>query len=901
MISELLSDLKYRLRALFRRGEMEHELDDEMRFHIEREAEKYQATGISAEEARRRAHVAFGGVELAKEESRDARGLSVLETIQQDLRYAIRSLRRNPVFTAGVIVTLALGIGANTAMFGVVDRLLFRNPPMLQDPEHVHRVYLAYLDRGTEKIPNTTEYTRYLDLRRWTSDFSELAAISTRQLAVGTGTDAREREVATNSATLFDFFDVKPVLGRFFTAQEDTVPVGATVAVLSYGFWQTNYGGRSDVLGQQIEIGAVHYTIIGVAPRDFIGITDESPPAVFVPITAYAGTFRAGPQLTNYYTRYNWGWLQVVARRKPGVTVEQASADLSKAYLQSWNTERSLSPALTAPEIAHPRAIAGPLLTERGPNQSKLAKVATWVSGVTVIVLLIACANVANLLLARAIRRRREVALRLALGVSRARLIRQLLTETLLLAISGGVVGLMIGYWGGALLRKLVLPDQGAGHTLTDGRTLWFALAVSLAAGTITGLAPILQARRTDLADSLKAGVREGTHRRSRARTALLLLQAVLSVVLLVGAGLFVRSLRNVHDLRLGYDVDPVLYIGFNRRGVQMSDPDAIALRQRLVERTRGLPGVQSAALGLTVPFWDTWAENLFVAGIDSVDRLGEFTLQSVSPEYFSTVGTRILRGRGIAPEDRADAPKVVVVTQAMAAKLWPGQEALGQCIRRDSDTMPCMTVVGISENIHQNSLIDDPGLHYFLPITQFHPEAATIFARMKGDAEEQAESIRRQLQTLMPGDSYLTVTPMSEIIAPNVRSWELGATMFLAFGGLALVLAAIGLYSVIAYDVAQRTHELGVRIALGAGVSDVVRAVVGDGLRFILIGILLGSGLALWAGRLIEPLLYAVSPRDPVVFGVVAGVLLLAAGLASLLPALRASRVDPTVALRTE
>jgi predicted permease len=370
---------------------------------------------------------------------------------------------------------------------------------------------------------------------------------------------------------------------------------------------------------------------------------------------------------------------------------------------------------------------------------------------------------------------------------------------------------------------------------------------------------------------------------------------------LLVGAGLFVRSLRNVHDLRLGYDVDPVLYIGFNRRGVQMSDPDAIALRQRLIERTRGLPGVQSAALGLTVPFWDTWAENLFVAGIDSVDRLGEFTLQSVSPEYFSTVGTRILRGRGITPEDRADAPKVVVVTQAMAAKLWPGQEALGQCIRRDSDTMPCMTVVGISENIHQNSLIDDPGLHYFLPITQFHPEAATIFARMKGDAEEQAESIRRQLQTLMPGDSYLTVTPMSEIIAPNVRSWELGATMFLAFGGLALVLAAIGLYSVIAYDVAQRTHELGVRIALGAGVSDVVRAVVGDGLRFILIGILLGSGLALWAGRLIEPLLYAVSPRDPVVFGVVAGVLLLAAGLASLLPALRASRVDPTVALRTE
>jgi len=901
MIPELLSDLKYRLRALFRRGEMEHELDDEMRFHIEREAEKYRAAGMSPEEARRRAHVAFGGVDVVKEESRDARGLSYLESIIQDLRYAIRALRRNPGFTVGVMVTLALGIGANTAMFSVVDRLLFRSPPLLRDPDQVHRIYFASMDRGTEDARSGTEYTRYLDMRRWTSDFSELAAFSVRDLAVGAGTDTREGRVATISASLFDMFDAKPVVGRFFTAEEDTVPIGAMVAVLGYGYWQTNYGGRSDVLGQPIEVGSSKYTIIGVAPRNFIAFSEEGPPAVFVPITAYAGAFRAGPQLSNYYTRYNWSWLEILARRKPGITLPQAEADLSRAYRLSWDTEQSLQHTLPPVEIARPHAIAAPVQSERGPNQSKLAKVATWVSSVAAIVLLIACANVANLMLARSIRRRREIAVRLALGVSKGRLVRQLLTESLLLAASGGGLGLIVGHWGGALIRALVLPDHGAGHTLSDHRTLGFALAISLAAGVITGMAPIFQVRRTDLSDSLKAGMREGVYRRSRARTGLLLLQAVLSVVLLVGAGLFVRSLRNVEAVRLGYDVDPILYIYPNTRSLKLSDDAAAATRRQLVETARSLPGVESAALGLTVPFWDTWTEKLYVTGIDSVGRLGSFTIQGVSPEYFATMGTRILRGRGITAEDRKDTPRVVVLSRAMATTLWPGQEALGQCLRMNSDTMPCITVVGIAEDIKQNSITEDRGLHYYLPIEQFHPEAAVVFARMKGDAAGQAESIRRQLQPLMPGDSYLTATPMHEIVDPNVRSWQLGATMFLVFGGLALVLAGIGLYSVIAYDVAQRTHELGVRIALGAGVSNVVRVVVGDGLRFILIGILLGSGLALWAGRLIEPLLYAVSPRDPLVFGVVTGALLLAAVLALLLPALRATRVDPTVALRSE
>ncbi len=901
MWARLWSELRYRGRALLRRPTVERELDEELRFHLELEAEQHRAAGVPAGEAMRRARLAFGGVEQTKERSREGRGLLLLEQLSQDLGYALRALRRNPGFTAAVILTLGLGIGINASMFGVVDRLLFRAPPFLRQPDQVHRVYLQTFDRDRLRTESTFEYTRFLDLRRWSRDFSSIAAYSVRQIPVGTGPDSREMNVGTISAQLFEFFDAPPVLGRYFTAAEDTVPIGAPVAVLGYGFWQTRFGGRSDVLGQALRVGTADYTIIGVAPRGFEGITDEGPPAVFVPITTFAGTFRAGPMVANYYTRYNWGWLNVLARRKEGVSQQAADADLSQAYHRSYENERTISPRLTPPEIARPQALAGPVQGERGPQQSTVTRVAAWVSGVALVVLLIACANVANLMLARAVRRRREIALRLALGVGRARLFRQLLTESLLLAGAGAAVGLLLAEWGGAVLRTLFLPAGTSQGALADPRTVAFALLLAALAGGLTGLAPMLQARRTDLADALKAGARDGGYRRSRARTALLLLQATLSVVLLVGAGLFVLSLHNVRGLRLGYDTDPVLYIYPNERGVKLSDPDAAALRQRLVAAAREVPGVERASLGLTVPFWDTWQDDLFVNGIDSVSRLGSFTLQAGSAEYFSTLGTRVLRGRGFSVEDRAGAPRVVVVSSSMARVLWPGQEALGQCLRIGADTMPCTTVVGVAEDIKQTRLTDDPGLHYYLPIEQYHPEGAVIFARMRGDAAAQKELLRRTLQPLMPGDGYLSVTALSEIVGPNVKSWQLGATMFLAFGALALLLAAIGLYGVIAYDVVQRTHELGVRIALGASVRNVVRVVVGDGMRIALLGAVLGSLLALWAGRWIAPLLYAQSPRDPMVFGVVCGVLLLVALAASAVPALRAARVNPTVALRAD
>jgi predicted permease len=381
----------------------------------------------------------------------------------------------------------------------------------------------------------------------------------------------------------------------------------------------------------------------------------------------------------------------------------------------------------------------------------------------------------------------------------------------------------------------------------------------------------------------------------------LLVLQGAMSVLLLVGAGLFVRSLHNVRSMRLGYDVDPVLYVHLNLRGLRLPPDQRAELARRLADAARAIPEVESAARGISVPFWSTEGLGFMVPGVDSVRRLGRFTLQMASADYFRTMGTRILRGRGFTTADRADGPLVAVVSEGMAEAVWPGKDAVGQCIKIDRASDPCRTVVGIAENIHQNSLTENQKLQYYLSVEQMRPYEANVFVRTRGNASAHAETVRKQLQRLMPGAAYVTVTPMREIIDPRQRSWQLGATMFLVFGVMALVLAAVGLYSVIAYGVAQRTQEIGVRIALGAGVADVVRLVLREGVRFAIVGIVIGGAVALWASRWIGPLLFSVSPKDPAVYGIVAAVLLAVAMLASAIPALRASRVDPNVALRAE
>src|SRR5687767_1489914 len=720
----------------------------------------------------------------------------ILDNFAHDLKYAIRGLRSKPGFAIAVIATLGLGIGANAAMFGIVDRLLFRPPALMKDPDTAHRIYLFQTFRGKERISSGGQYARFKDFERWTRAFSAVAGYTQRDLAVGVGDAAREMRIGVVSPNFFGFFDAPPAIGRYFTDAEDQPPSGTAVAVLSHAAWQVQHGGRRDVLGKTMQIGPTIYTIIGVAPAGFVGLWADRPSAAFIPMTPYAASAGFTARGRDWWTTYSWGWMSTIVRRKPGVSIDAANADLTSAFLRSIDAQREEQKGTPPTSVIRPRAVAGSILTERGPNASNTAKVATWVGGVSVIVLLIACANVANLLLARALKRRREIALRLALGVSRGRLLSQLLTESLLLAILGGVTGLLVAHWGGAALRAGLLDKSEAAAGFRDPRTVLFTAGAAIVVGLLTGLAPILQARRADLTSDLKAGAREGTYHRSKARIGLLVLQAAMSVILLVGAGLFVRSLSNVKSTRLGYDVDPVMVVNLNMRGVKLDSAATWALRQRLLATAKTIPGVENASLQVTMPFWSQWNQSLYVEGIDTVGRLGQFNLNAVSPEYFATMGTRVVRGRGIEAGDTPNAPRVAVVSEAMGKVLWPGRDAVGQCMRINADTMPCTTVVGIAENIRQQGLAADSGYFYYLSAAQFNPTAGGLFVRTRGEATKFTEAVRRRLQREMPGASYVTITPLTEVLGSETRSWQLGATMFVAFGALAIVLAAIGLYS---------------------------------------------------------------------------------------------------------
>ena len=893
-----------RLRDWLRRDRLDAELTDELRFHAELLERDARSGGAPPDEARYAARRRLGNTTRVREQARDRWSVAWLDHLQQDVRYALRGLRRNPGFTAAVVLTLGLGIGANAAMFNVIDQLMFRPFPYLRDPGSIDRVYLQ--TSGRERVNTTTvfPFARYRDLERWTTSFSQYAAFVSATHGVGTGDATRERNILGVSSTFFEFFDARPALGRFFAAGEDAIPAGANVAVLSFDLWSAEFGGRN-VIGESIQVGNAPYTIIGVTPEHFVGVGDGGAPSVYVPITAYAAN-EGGGNRTDYYTKYNWDWTQMMVRRRPGVSRDAAAADLSGAFVRSWNASRLVHPLYRSAELARPRVVAGAMKTAAGPDRTLETRTVMWVSGVALMVLLIACANVTNLLLARALRRRREVALRLALGVSRGRLAAQAFTESILLALLGCAAGMAVAQWGGFALRRLFVANASTFDVITDSRTLLVAMTVALVAAIVAGMTPVFFAGREDITTTLKAGAREGPHQRSAVRVVLLVTQAALCVVLLVGAGLFVRSLSNVRDLHLGYDVDKVLLVQWERRGTVLDSAEKAALRRRLLEVALARPGVERGAWVSNAPFSPgTSTLTLAVDGIDSVSSLGRFTYQVVSSDYFATMGTRILRGRGFAEHDRAGRPPVVIVSAAMAARLWPAGDAVGQCLRISwrtarADTMPCTTVVGVAENAVHNPIADYP-FRYYLPEAQLDFGSTSLVLRLRRDPALVAEDIRRALQTAMPGQSLVTVELARDAFDAKRRSWLVGATMFVAFGVLALLVAAVGLYGVIAYNVAQRTHELGVRVALGAQAGDVGRLIVGQGMRVALAGLTIGGAIALAAGRWIQPLLFQQTARDPMVFGVVAVLLMSVALIASSVPAAKAMRADPNTVLRSE
>ena len=894
---------------LRRRAQLAREVDDEIAFHLEARAAQLVARHMSPDDARTEALRRFGDVDAARsslthfDTRREAR-MHVRELVAsawQDLRYAARGIRRSPGFAAAVIVTLALGIGANATMFGVVDRLLLRPPAGVVAPNEVNRVYLA-TGNGFQglQLGSNQSYRRYQDLARNVRTSQDIAAHYERERVFGIGEGAKQERASFVSASFWHLMGVRPVLGRFFQESEDQLPQGTPVAVLGYGYWQSQFGGRRDVLGRTLRIGGTDYTVIGVTPPGFSGLSLQSV-AAFIPLTAGAADMFSefGPRV-KWSEQYRVGWLQTVVRRKPGVSVEAATADMTNAFRQSIETQRQVEPEGLGPaNRLNPQATLGSVLESRGPRRSQSATVSLWLMAVSGLVLLMACANVANLLIARALRRRREIAIRQAIGVSRGRMLAQLLTESTLLALLGGLAGVLVAHWGGALLRSVLLPDLDWSGGLFDHRILLFAGVVALGAGLVTGLAPIRQLASTDVASALRSGGRGTSLRGSRLRKALLVVQGAVSVVLLVGAGLFVRSFQKVRALDLGFQPEHVMTVGVTLRGTPLDSARKDQLAQAMLEHAVTLPGVVHASRGLTVPFSSEWTQPIVVPGVDSSRLRDFFYVVPGSADYLATMGTRLVSGRAISDADRAGSEPVAVLSQGAAQRIWPGANPLGRCVKLGQDA-PCMTVVGTAQDIRP-SFEDEPSLQIYVPIAQQPQPELRLFVRTRGDAARSTESVRRSLQALMPGAAYVNVDALEDVVASESRSWRLGATMFTIFGFLALLVAAVGLYSVVAYDVSQRTQELGVRVALGASAGKVIRLVLADGVRVVALGLVLGAIVALAFANRVTPLLYHVSGRDPITYAFVVLVLMAVALVASLAPALRASRVDPNIALRAE
>ncbi|HUF36213.1 MAG TPA: ADOP family duplicated permease [Gemmatimonadales bacterium] len=812
-----------------------------------------------------------------------------------DLTNGLRDLRRAPGFVAMAALCLALGIGVNAAMFQLVDVLFLRPPPHVEEPEELFQVGLERVFPGVGEFTQSSLTYPQLAALRESADRFAAGAYYRSRVSVGTGAEASSVRAELTAPGYFELLGVEPALGRWYTDEEARPGIVPDVAVLGHGFWRNRFGGDPEVLGEMLRIAGREHTVIGVAPRGFTGV-ELSAVDLWLPIGVRNRFYEPG-----WHERSDFWFLNVLVRPAPGVSPEQARAEAASIF--RGVLEEQGQPSETFGDRV---AALTPLAVTRGfrgPGGARGTDTVVWLAGVAGLVLLIACANVANLQIARGIRRRRDLAVRMALGAGRGSVVRQTLLESLAVAVLGAVAAGLVLFWVGGLFRGMFLPDVPPPLAVEQLRLAGFLAAGALVAGLLSGLAPALQAGRRDLTVEIRAGAPEGSARSSRLQGGLVAAQVALGLVLLVGTGLFVRSLGNAASLDLGFDAERVLVADVDLKGFDLSDEETARLYRRMAERAESFQGVVRTALAEAPPLEHQFALSISVPGREDFADLFDHGpyFHAVSEGYFKTMGVELLRGSGFQGIDfGGGGPRVVVVNEAFAQRVWPGQDPLGECMTIHEQTF-CVT--GVSENARQQGLIEEETAQVYLPVghgPNFMGVGA-VLVRTAGDPAEVAPLLQRELQTLRVGLPYVRVRPLEEIVAPQLASWRMGARLFGLYGALALVLAALGTYGVMAYTVARRTREMGVRIALGADRARVVRTVLQRGLVVTALGIAAGLGLVLLGGRFLEPLLFQIGPRDPAVLSPAAAVLGLSAALASYLPARRAARVDPVVALRAE
>ncbi len=873
----MLSEFKRRLRALLRRSEVEQELDEELRFHIEQQTEQNIRLGMNPEEARYAARKAFGGVEQAKERSRDARGVRWLEDLWQDLRYGARMLLKKPGFTLIAVVTLALGIGANTAIFSVVNAVLIRPLPY-QEPDRL--VILNEIPPGGGQF--SIAPGNFADWRDQSGSFVGMAAFRGMSLNLTGDGEAERLRGQRLSANCFALLGVKPALGRGFLPEEDQ-PEHNQVVMLSHGLWQRRFGGRPDLVGKMLTLDGNGYTVIGIMPSDFRFFADTE---VWIPL-ALTLQERASHDKHDF---------SAIARLKPNVSLEQAQAEMS-----------ALAGRLAA---QYPKSNAdwGIRLTSlRDWVVGPLQPVLLALLGAVVFVLLIACANVANLLLARSAARQKEVAIRAALGASRLRVARQLLTESLLLGVVGGVIGLLLAVWGVHLLSSLTPAGLGVETVAIDGRALGFTFMISVLTGLLFGLAPAMQATSPNLTESLKEGGRSGSEGggRNRTRSLLVIAEVALSLVLLIGAGLMIKSFTRLFQVNPGFQSKGLLTMQFFLPKSKYSErTNQAAFFQQLTEKITTLPGVASVGAASTLPFKIDEVQEFIIGGRPPITPGKEPSANyyAVNADYFRAMEVPLLKGRVFTERDTKEAPRVVIINESLARRFFPHEDPIGK--RMDISKGGFGTwreIVGVVGDVKHYSLDSKTTVQIYEPYLQVPYPAMNLAVRTTGDPAGIAAAIRSQVAAMDKDQPVANIKTMERIVSDSVTRQRFSALLFALFAGVALMLAAVGIYGVMSYYVTQRTREIGIRMVLGAERRDVLKLVVGKGMVLALSGVMIGLAAAFALTRLMSKLLFGISATDPATFAAISLLLASVALLACWIPARRATKVDPLVALKHE